>query len=171
MRKLFLTLFAVLTLSLFLQPVQGQTLEQVKQAHVQKSLATPDGKIIKQKVDEYSTKYNVDPTLVHAIIMTESSYNKNAKSSCGATGLMQLMPSTFKARGGSNIYSIDENIHAGTKHFAGLLARYKGNVYLALAAYNMGGGRIQAGQPIPSAGKLYVDRVMYHKRIIETIEM
>lgn len=165
-------LFAILAVVSVLgsTPVFSQTLEQAKETQVKKALATEDGKIIKEKVDTYSKRYGVDPVLVHAVIMTESGYDKNAKSRCGATGLMQLMPTTFKARQvGSDIYSIDENIHAGIKHLAGLNARYNGNMYKALAAYNLGGGAFDRyNGEMPSHAKKYVDRVYYHKKIVES---
>lgn len=86
---------------------------------------------------------------------------------------MQLMPTTFKARNvGTNIYSIDQNIHAGTKHFAGLLARYDGNTFKALAAYNAGGGRVsKEGNGVPSYTKHYVNRVLKHQEIIKNLEI
>ena len=168
MKKLFL-LFAVLTIGLFNScPTQGATLEQVKKERVQQSLATEEGKQIKKAVDKYSAIYKVDPLLTHAIILTESGYYRFAKSPCGATGLMQLMPATFKARNvGNDIYAIDTNIHAGVKTYAGLIARYKGDIYMATAAYNMGGGALDSyGGKIPSHGKRYVDKVFYHKDFV-----
>lgn len=169
MKKRFILLFTVLSLSLCtLCPTQGATLEQVKKEHVKKVLVTAEGQQIKSSVNKYSKMYGMDPVLMHAIILTESNYNKNARSSCGATGLMQLMPSTFKARGvGSNIYSVDNNIHAGIKHFSGLYWKYRGDIYLALAAYNMGGGAVDSYKGrVPAAGKIYADKVLYHKNNI-----
>jgi membrane-bound lytic murein transglycosylase C len=45
-------------------------------------------------VEKYSTKYNVSPTLVLAIMRTESNFNPFAVSSAPAYGLMQLVPSS-----------------------------------------------------------------------------
>lgn len=144
------------------------TLEQVKKTHVQNALKTAEGKQIRAAVDKYSKQYQVDPVLAHAVIYTESGYNPKAKSPCGATGIMQLMPTTFAARQvGSDIYDIDQNIHAGLKTLGGLQAKYRGNIYLALGAYNWGPGNIDKYGISPIA-KRYIDKVMYHKTIIET---
>ena len=45
-------------------------------------------------IDKYSTEYNVDRSLVKAVIFKESRFKDTAVSSKGAIGLMQLMPST-----------------------------------------------------------------------------
>lgn len=144
--------------------------EQQKKAQIEKALNGPHGAQIKASVKKYSAIYKVDEKVIHSIILVESGYNKNARSSCGATGMMQLMPQTFKARNvGSNIYDIDQNIHAGTKHYAGLLAKYGGSHAHALSAYNTGGGNVRKGQPIPSYTRGYVNKVMNNMKVMETV--
>ena len=49
-----------------------------------------------KEVEEYSKKYNVDKYLIYAIIKAESNFKKDAESSKGAKGLMQLMYTTAK---------------------------------------------------------------------------
>lgn len=171
MKRSLTLLITVLLLGFFVAlPSDSATLEQVKREQVQKTLSTTEGQQIKKAVAKYSEMYGMDPLLMHAIILTESGYNRTAKSSCGASGLMQLMPATFRARNvGSNIYAVDDNIHAGIKHFSGLYWRYKGNVYLALAAYNLGGGALDSyGGKIPSHGQRYVNKVFYYKNNVLT---
>ena len=131
-------------------------------------MKTTEGQQIKKAVKKYSAMYKIDEKLVLAVIMTESNFDRYAKSSCSASGLMQLIPATFAARNvGNDIWDIDQNIHAGTKHLAGLRDRHKGNVYLALASYNLGGSRVPVQGAVPNAGKGYVNRVFYHLSIIE----
>ncbi len=92
----------------------------------------------------------VDPALVHALSRQESEFNAAAKSPVGAAGLMQLMPST--ARAVANAYKIKfdvnqltnaaYNTQLGEAHLRQLIDSYNGSYFLALAAYNAGGGRV-----------------------------
>lgn len=95
-------------------------------------------------ISQASEKYNVDESLIKAIIKTESSFNENATSKAGASGLMQLMPSTFEAvkdEGYSDIYNPEQNIFTGTKLFSQLLDSSE-SVEEALAKYNAGAGNV-----------------------------
>jgi len=168
-----LLIVGLLLLSMFavgIAPVNAQTYEQARKEQIQKAMKTSDGVQIKNSVNKYSKMYGVEPNMIYAIMLTESGFNKNAVSPCGARGLMQLMPTTFNARNvGTNIHSIDTNTHAGTKHYAGLLGRYKGDHVRSLMAYNLGGGRVPVTGPLPNAGRAYANKVMYHKKILDSI--
>ena len=46
-------------------------------------------------VEVYAKENNLSPAFVYAVIKCESNFDKDAVSSVGATGLMQIMPDTF----------------------------------------------------------------------------
>lgn len=115
-----------------------------------------------QVIHEAAGRYDVDADLILAIIMAESQLNPRAKSKRGARGLMQIMPVTADALDVVNIYSPEENINAGTRHFRWLLDRFDGNVKLALAAYNAGEQNVMRFNGVPPypETRAYVSRVL-----------
>jgi soluble lytic murein transglycosylase len=92
----------------------------------------------------------VDPALVHALSRQESEFNAAAKSPVGAAGLMQLMPATARmvAKRYKVKFSADQltnaayNTQLGEAFLRGVIDDYSGSYFLALAAYNAGGGRV-----------------------------
>lgn len=100
-------------------------------------------------VEKYAEEYQVDKYLVYATIKAESNFNRYAKSSQGAFGLMQLLQPTAEEiarKAGievneNNIFEPDVNINLGTKLLSILLQKYE-NLGLALAAYNAGSGNV-----------------------------
>jgi soluble lytic murein transglycosylase-like protein len=113
-------------------------------------------------ITQVAGRYEVDPSLIRAIIFAESGFNPRAKSKKGARGLMQLMPSTAKAMGIQDIYDPLENIEGGVKYFRLLLDRFGGDIKLALAAYNAGSRHVRnyAGIPPFKATRHYIKKVL-----------
>lgn len=99
--------------------------------------------------EEAAQKYNVDVNLLKAIAKQESNFNPSAKSSAGAMGVMQLMPSTAKSLGITDAYNAHDNIMGGAQVIAQNLKKYNGDVSLALAAYNAGSGNVDKYGGIP----------------------
>lgn len=98
-------------------------------------------------VDGAAKAHKVDPSLILAIMRSESQFVPWAKSPVGARGLMQLMPATARqigrrATGGRsharNFRSPTSNIWLGTWYLSQLLERYQGQKALAIGAYNAG---------------------------------
>lgn len=99
--------------------------------------------------EEAAEKYNVDANLLKAIAKQESNFNPSARSSAGAMGIMQLMPSTAKSLGITDAYNAHDNIMGGAQVIAQNLKKYNGDVSLALAAYNAGSGNVDKYGGIP----------------------
>lgn len=112
----------------------------------------------------YSTsdKYNIEPSLIKAVITAESNWKPTAVSTKGAIGLMQLMPSTATDMLVSNPYDPEENIEGGTKYLRYLLDRFNGDMTLALAAYNSGPETVRKFGNVPPIRETqqYVKRVL-----------
>lgn len=117
-------------------------------------------------IESTAAKYGIDPALVKAVMTAESGGNPSARSSAGATGLMQLMPATARGLGVSNPLDPAQNIEGGTKYLKGQLDRFK-DINLALAAYNAGPGAVRkyGGVPPYRETQNYVTKVneLYRK--------
>jgi len=105
--------------------------------------------------------HGVNPTLVQALIQVESNYQPRARSSKGAMGLMQLMPSTAREYKLRNAYDPAANISAGVKKLKGLLETFD-DTALALAAYNAGEAAVLKFNGIPPyrETQTYVSKIL-----------
>jgi hypothetical protein len=116
-------------------------------------------------INSCALEYGVDKSLVKAVIRAESGYDPNAVSSKGASGLMQLMPKTAEGLKVSNIFDPKQNIRGGVRYLKFLLDTFKGDVSLALAAYNAGLSRVAqyGGVPPFMETRNYVDKVLQYR--------
>ena len=121
-------------------------------------------------VDSACRTHGVDGALVHALIRAESSYNPNAVSPAGASGLMQLMPETAKRYGVRNTFDPAQNINGGVKLLKELFVLFDDDMELVIAAYNAGPNAvIRAGNRIPAYPQTaaYVPKVIGYYRDLQ----
>ena len=98
----------------------------------------------------YSDSAGLDWRLVAAVIYHESKFDNDVRSHRGATGLMQMMPSTAEWLGAGDISDPIEGVRVGTLYLKRIHNAYRNHtddpverLKFALAAYNAGVGRIQ----------------------------
>jgi soluble lytic murein transglycosylase-like protein len=121
-----------------------------------------DPNAIHSLVTGASQENGVPEALIHAVLMAESSGDPSAVSVAGAQGLMQLMPGTSSTCGIANPFDPTENVQCGSAYLKQLMSRYKGNVTLAVAAYNAGPGAVDRYHGVPPypETRAYVARVI-----------
>jgi soluble lytic murein transglycosylase-like protein len=128
-------------------------------------------------INRYAREAGINGQLVVSVIQAESSFQARALSVAGAYGLMQIIPSTWQkvnkeskvcsGRHGGECnpecyYNPELNIGIGTIYLGELAKRYKGNMALAIAAYNAGPGAVEHYGGVPP----YDETTAYTNRVI-----
>jgi soluble lytic murein transglycosylase len=119
---------------------------------------------------DYAATHGVDEAWVLGLVRQESRFNTEARSSAGAAGLMQVMPSTARyvaARMGMRNYrpksvtEIETNVTLGTGYLR-LVMQQLGHPVLASAAYNAGPSRARRWRDDkPLEGAIYVESIPF----------
>ena len=146
--------------------------------------ATKSYQSVQKHMAAAAKQHAVDIELLKAVIAAESGFDPTAVSPKGAVGLMQLMPTTAERYGVAadkadrkdkkgkvlpaqtieqKLTDPQTNIHAGARYLAYLIKFFKGDLTLAVAAYNAGEGAVQrAGNKVPNYKETqgYVKTVM-----------
>jgi len=109
----------------------------------------PNAEIAKRTDYEYligkaADRFDVDSTLIKAIIQAESDFDPECVSGAGAVGLMQLMPATAELMNVSDRNDPEQNINGGVGYFKQQLDSFGGNIKMALAAYNCGPSKLKS---------------------------
>jgi len=117
---------------------------------------------IQAMVRALAPAYGLAPDLVLAVIQAESAFDPNALSPKGAQGLMQLIPATAERFGVTGPFDPQENLRGGMAYLRWLLSHFRGDVRLAVAAYNAGEGAVERHRGVPSYEETrnYVRRVL-----------
>jgi hypothetical protein len=106
-------------------------------------------------------KHGLDVKLITQVIAAESNFNPKAVSRKQALGLMQLLPQTAAQYAVANVFDPAQNIEGGAHYLKDLLEKYRGNLALALAAYNAGPDLVERYGGIPPFAETrnYVKRI------------
>lgn len=124
--------------------------------------------------EEYSTRANIASTWAYGIARSESLFMRDARSSAGAIGLMQLMPATGRDvakeiklpySGLATLVDPKSNIHLGTTYLGQMAERYGGNRVLATAAYNAGPHRVDRWLPKDSSidARIWIENIPFNE--------
>lgn len=120
---------------------------------------------------EYTSELELDEAWVYGLIRQESRFVTTARSSAGAGGLMQLMPSTakwvakrlgLKDHHSKLVDSVDTNISMGTYYLRQVMDTLDNHPVLASAGYNAGPQRAARWRDVkPLEGEIYVETIPY----------
>lgn len=121
----------------------------------------------------YTKQWNLDEAWVYGLIRQESRFISHARSSVGASGLMQVMPATArwiaKRLGVSDyrdsaINQLETNIAFGTYYLRHVMDTLDGYPVLATAAYNAGPGRAKRWRDsVDMEGAVYAESIPFNE--------
>jgi soluble lytic murein transglycosylase-like protein len=116
---------------------------------------------LKPLIEESAKAQELKPEIIRAVIRRESAFYPCAVSEKGAMGLMQLMPDIAQQFGADPL-DPKQNVQAGSRYLKQLMSRYKGDLKLALAAYNAGPQAVDAQNKVPDIPETasYVEAIL-----------
>lgn len=136
---------------------QRQAMVQAYREHVD----TPEQQRIMRIVYRLAPGFGIEPGLVYAVIRAESNFDTHAVSPRNAQGLMQLIPETAARFAVRKPFDPEQNIRGGMSYLRWLLSYFRGQVPLAVAAYNAGEGAVDRHGGVPP----YAETREYLRRI------
>jgi hypothetical protein len=120
--------------------------DQRIEASLEKYAAYDLSRDLAERIYDNAVEAEVDPEIAFGLIRAESSFRNQSTSVVGAIGLTQLMPRTAAwLEPGVTTRQLrdpDVNLRIGLGYLKQLTDKYKGNVDLALVAYNRGPGTV-----------------------------
>lgn len=132
------------------------------------SLSKKQGRLIAESIVDESARHGYDPLFVQAIVEVESTCRPTARSPAGAVGLIQLIPSTardvarrsgIRWQGTDGLMRPEVSLEIGLQYLAELEEHFS-DPYLAVAAFNLGPGRVAAMHPRTARSSRYVRKVL-----------
>lgn len=161
---------------------EGEGIQRTEKYELAKKVLTGAGQtnsdgFIGDIVNEAATTAGISQELFYGMISVESSFNMSSKSKAGAVGLMQIMPNvhtgvktiihptnpalTLSVTATESNLATDPkvNIVTGVALIQGYINQYKGNIYMAVQAYNNGSGNVDKAVRMYASdkGKSYDD--------------
>ena len=122
---------------------------------------TPEQAAVAALVQKIAPEYGISPRLALAVIRAESNFDPKARSPKNAQGLMQLIPETSARFNVRKPFDSAQNVRGGLAYLRWLLAYFKGDVKLAVAAYNAGERAVERYRGVPpyAETRAYVERI------------
>lgn len=114
-------------------------------------------------IERVAERHEIDPYLFGALVEVESGRRAEAISPKGARGLGQLMPATARRFGVDDPHDPEANLEGAARYLSFLLARYEGDLRLALAAYNAGEAAVDRFGGIPD----YPETHAYVRKVLD----
>jgi soluble lytic murein transglycosylase-like protein len=99
-----------------------------------------------KEIYDIAQQEGIEPKLAYGLVKTESSFRTRAQSHVGARGLTQVMPRTARwlvpGTKTDDLYDTRTNLKLGFRYLNQMIGKYRGDVRLALLAYNRGPGTV-----------------------------
>ena len=138
-------------------------------------ISSSQAKKLAKLIIEECDNYEIDPSLVLAIIQVESNFSLKAVSDKGAIGLMQVMPSTaeyladklgISISGKKELHDPFLNVRLGIYYLSLLEGRFD-NIEDALFAYYYGPSRFESNRYLSEKFPRYVRKVLSFKSFLD----
>ena len=157
----------------FAKPQLGQSAYDVEVANLGSRISAAFG-IQRIKAEEFShwlieasERQEISPDVLASLVLTESSFRKNVRSSVGAVGPAQVRPDYWAAFcGQEHLNDPEQNVYCGAQVLGYLLERCDGDLVCALGSYNVG-PNARKGR----AAARYVAKIDLHLERLEQLSL
>jgi len=106
----------------------------------------------------------IDPDLAFPLVKLESGFRETARSEVGAIGLTQLMLGTARFYDSTltreALYDRDTNLRIGFRYLRDLIREQRGDIQMALLAYNRGPAAVQVAKELDLDASNGYDRIV-----------